>query len=528
MVEFYKKVLESLGFIVSEDGYVFINAGGGVKRTLEIGKLPLVLPTKANIDSAVELNNATGKVENVKTIFNPLSENVVKKESLVLRRIRKVITVAISGQLTIIGEALLTIAKNSNAKNNLPLSIMGFIDALSSIPVGNGIKKLVDDETVAKWGKIKGNLELTDDQERSIFRVVRVRDNDPLLKANGYYAAFTVESPIYNSLAAMVNRGKLLDVDLRNKDIGVFKELIRFMLPKLESGYLTGSDDKAPGFIAVMTLYLIVMERLNYIADELGLGEIDDMLMYPLTVTKEELAKASETYKKELEKVPEDNVLLNAQKHKSVTTRVPTATNAPVTTKVTSGGKRVVPTPDIGNALTASERNELNHLRSIAATPAHAVPSMYNPPMQPQYGMYGGNPMVPRYGVDNSMEGRAAAGTITGGGLRQPMYPQQPQYGIPQQPRYGAPQQVPVYGMSQQQQVPVYGMPQQQVPAYGVTQQMVPGYGMPQQPYPQQPMYGGIPQQQRPAPQPGGYMPPHSVGRSTVGIREASNILSGR
>lgn len=303
LIEFYTRVLASIGASCSEDGYIYV--GRGVDKIMVIvdGK-PLVLPTKEHINSLLD-KNEQGEITVIKIPYNPLNENVVKGNTLSLMRTKILIERAIAHYIAAAGELLLTIASRPELQKKTNLEINKFL-ASTNAAKNPGITKLVDDKSVAIWGKIYENSLLSDKNMASVF--LKKSGNYKNVK---YNRLAVLGLPVYEMLKEATTETPVFNTRLRNKDLTVFKLIFDFLIEdKDENDTISvGSNDpESPAFISLFKLYIRVMTRIAGVIEMLRNvnQETADTAYVNLSVTEAELDELN-MYKSELMLLPDEH-----------------------------------------------------------------------------------------------------------------------------------------------------------------------------------------------------------------------------
>ena len=444
LINFYKKVVASLGLTTTKDDFIQI-AVGDTKTTFTVNGKPLVLPTKDHIDSAVDVDD-DGRVVITKVLFNPLNEDVIKGDSVSLKKTKDIIERRLTHAFASIGELLLTLASNPALQKKTSMELNKFLMALNKADNTN-IKSVVDEKSIDLWVKIYGKSLEIDPAKGFIKLFLKKGGTD---KGTKYNRLAVAGFPILEQLQDADRDTPFFGIKLRNKDITVFKLIHEYVFNNIDDKYTmsTGSNDKeSPGFISLFNLYIQMGERLNKILS--SLGNIDqetvDNAVLDIKVTEKELEELA-MYKGELVLIPND-VELNRKKTKHQPQH-----HIPPLVLDDLNKTRQVPMQYVNEPQQVMAPVEEMDL-------AHRI-------------LYGNNiPVVPTVGSLNQQMQRPGYPNIQPM-QQQPMgYPNmQPQY---QQPMYQQPMQQPVY------QQPMYQQPMQQQPM---------GYPNMQPQY-QQPMY---------------------------------------
>lgn len=478
IIDFYKDVVLSLGLNVTDDGFVKIDIGNGKLTPLTIGGKPLVLPLKEHIDTVIE-PKSNGELDTTKVIYNPLNEDVIKLDSISLRKTKEIIDKKLAHSIAGLGELLLKLASNPDLQKKTSLEINKFLVTLKEAD-NPGIKDIVNDKSIDAWTKLYAKS-LTSTANDKILKIFLKKVGT--YKGIKYNRLCTVSLPLYEKLLEASRDTLVNGYKFRSKkDITVFRLVFKYIFQDLldENNLIViGSNDpESPGFIALMTVFIKVATRINNIVKYLK--NIDkssyDFIKFDLKITLKELGELSK-FKSELSTIPGE-LTLNRMKTKAT----PATTPTPQVKQVSSIGGIPLPIADNQPPIVKQQQEVVN--------PADVQPPELT---TEQKILYGNNmPIIP---VQSSMQPQAT---------QQQVYPpqgmQQPQQVMPpmginsirpmqQMPMQQMPaQQMPMQQMPMQQ-MPIQQM-QMQTPQYRATQQSLmqqamPQYGMPQ--YPQQP-----------------------------------------
>lgn len=308
---FYKKIITSLGLHVDDDGYVYVGEGRN-KQLMNIKGKMLALPTKANIDSMLVLNDK-GVAEVVKELYNPLRESAIKSQNESLTITKDFIEIKLGFTFYAIGELLLQIIRASNLQKNAGPDILTFLNKVGNVKT-KAIKELVDDASIDKWAKLYQKY-----SNNNTYLTIYVTKNSKTHDGTKYNRVAALDSKLYGDLLE-VNEDKTLEGEkLRTKDIAIYKAIFELLLEGIESNDNTikiGSNDvECPGFVALMTLYVTLANRLNNINNQVKFINSDQSikLEIPLEdITIEQLNNLAE-FKSELEMIPNNMVHVNKQ-----------------------------------------------------------------------------------------------------------------------------------------------------------------------------------------------------------------------
>lgn len=307
--EFYKRVLASLDVSVDE-GFLYVGEGDE-REPLKYSGAPLALPTRDHIKTTLS-EDENGKIVNVKHLYNPLDETIIKGDSVSLTMTKRLVTTRLANRLAIAGRLLLIVSENEKLQAKSSMLINQFLMRLSEAD-NPGIKKIVDESTISKWIKIY-------DQsfEKGATKILTVFvKKGGRLGTTKYHRVSTLKFPVYEELLKMDKKGAINGVQLRNKDIKVFKILFEYLVEDItdKAVVATGSMDKeAPGFISLFTQYLKIMTKIQEVIK--GVKDADqewyDAGVIDIQVDLNELSDIS-GYKKALAGIPREGDIVKSK-----------------------------------------------------------------------------------------------------------------------------------------------------------------------------------------------------------------------
>ncbi len=248
ILEYYQKLIESMGYVVNDNGDVLFETSKGEMSPIRIDGKALVLPTK-------EFQNKPDW--NAKVAFHPLSESIARGESEVIQKLQDMIRVQMWKQYTSVGETLLVMAANDTPKGGLTAAQTKILSVLAD----------ADEKTVKAFGSIisRSTTAIEEGEDRRILNLYLRRGGT----ANGerYSRQCVVSFPLYEAICAAEDSKdrKVFGVELRVKDIKVLKALHEVMLPGSDTGaYNYGTTASiAPYFVSLMGAYVNMANQLN-------------------------------------------------------------------------------------------------------------------------------------------------------------------------------------------------------------------------------------------------------------------------
>ena len=306
LIDFYKKVIESLGLIITEDGFIKMKTDSSKNSTTLVlaDKNPMVLPTREHLESLTA--DVDGETVPVKTLFNPLYEDPVKGDSSSLRKIKQIIDTNLSFATMVIVDGLLELGSDKELQKKASLSLNSFIGSLKSIRTTKA-SQVIDPTSKSNWLKLySATTKLSSD--KGIVHIYLKKGGK--LKSDKFNRLAVATFPLYKELLKVSGKPSIHGVKLRPKDVNVFKALFQYIFEGIDEAenFMFGSSDKvAPSFVALFTLYFAIAERLNSILDDLTFvdKEIRDAVKFNITLSMKAITDVSK-YQKELALIPSD------------------------------------------------------------------------------------------------------------------------------------------------------------------------------------------------------------------------------
>ena len=490
--EYYKKIINNIGLFTDDEGFIY---GGDPENKILITTLgkPLVLPTEEHVKSIFTDDPEEGIIIN-KILYNPLNEEVIKKDSESLAKTKLVVETRIALMLEVVGELLLHLASNKDLQSKTSLNLNKFLGSINDAKRAT-IKNLIDDNVINNWSKLCKASRSNGNSSIKIY-----------LKKGGvagdgvkYTRLATMSVTALEHLLKAEKDEQVLGVTLRPKDIRLFIILYNFLL-NVENKHtieLGSNSTESPGFMSLMELYINTGTRLeNLLRDLKDVAVSIESLIEPVIDMKvDELKEVdhSPIIKQELLSLPNE-IDLNRQVE----------------------AKRKT-------AIIASDLNSnLNKPRAVASNPilAEATQQVTQPVLQQVVPQQVAQPVVQQqvvqqaptnqplnYNPNTNMDPVHSILSKTGNYMqvmeKQAVNPNMINLNMMNQnmtmgqQQYVNPQQQMIYAQPQQQQM-LYTQPQQQLGYTQPQQQMM--YAQPQQQMgyaqPQQQMMYMQPQQQ--------------------------------
>jgi hypothetical protein len=423
LLDIYRSILQFAGLRANPEGYVSLKDVS--TDPVLIGGLRLVIPTNEQLRS----HNPGEKI-----VFHPLTEDIVRGESEIIKKLRVNINTRLNTNIAALGKDLLNIVASPALHARLTPEQSRLLTVV----------KDADEKTVANYlAMLMSNYKERSD--RLYVNVFLVRGGSNQKEPGRKYTRLAVVSfPFYTENAAGTI-GKC-----RVKDRETYRQLMEFMFPDIEvtDAYNYGSDSIVAPFLETLMLGSAkIAARINELVE----------LYAPFIEGHEDLMFDLDWM----------------ESFRDMTTLAPMIREIPLQ----AGNEGSIPPPTASTPVPVSntELAQQLHQMTVPASPASQIPVPVPPP-----------PRTSDAGGLNFREMAQASPNII-----PPMYP--PQY--QQQYQYQPQQQMPSWAQ-QPQPVQYQQYPPQQMNPYGQPpQQQIPTWAQPPQqpPYPQQ--MGQYPQQ---------------------------------
>lgn len=314
--DYYTKILESLELEVNKEGYIYYVTKED-KNLVTIGGLPVVLPTKE------QLNNIY-RVENNKPIlskipFNPMNEDIVKGDTKSLKLLKQHINLRLSSRILMVGSMLLQLASDNKLQENINMEITNFLVKLNE-SVSSNTKKLVDDTTIKNWTE----LCIENTKEHGGILDIYIKKKGKLGKDD--YNRITVITP------TILDE---IEEQTRKKDRQTLKIILNEILNLEDDVVSYGSNDiTAPALHSLISLYNKITENLNRLLD--GIKHVDSDY-YKKSYTEIIIPKIEEyrIFDNELRMLPSENDLTRSvTKQETVSRAYPKEAVAPIKSEI--------------------------------------------------------------------------------------------------------------------------------------------------------------------------------------------------
>lgn len=238
LTKLYAAILEGLDLNVKDDGVVVFSKGK-IEQPVGVDGKVLALPTKDVLANA-DWDEVVA--------FHPLSENIVRGESPVLKKLRTLMAGRIHRIVNELAANLMTIAADTDLHGSLSPDQSELLSNL----------KDADEKMLNALVKIIKNTSITG-SNRVINLFIKRKGK---LGDNTYARVCFLHTPILDE--SVGEDGTIYGVKLRKKDLTGIKEVYKYIFGDEE--YSTGSDSKyAPRLLSLLRTYVKIMKRLNTI-----------------------------------------------------------------------------------------------------------------------------------------------------------------------------------------------------------------------------------------------------------------------
>ena len=380
IVDFYSRVINTIGMGVDKNGFIYVGKGDA-KVILVVNNKTLVIPTKEHLKTMVE-KNEDGELEVTKVPFNPLNEDVVKGDSVSLKRTKIAVEKHLGHALASVGELLLLLGQDKTQQSKTSLDVNKFLKLINSVKTPQNSSrgnKVVDERMVENWDKLYSE---TLKSQEGIIKISLIKGG----KKDGikYNRVASLISPLYDMLLEADTETPVLGVKLRKKDIELFKQMLEYLIPGIEENRViqVASNDKvSPAFISLMKLYLTHMERYNKINRELQHinQSTADSGYIELTVTEQEIEDLS-IYKAELNTIPDEHDINRDMVKKKQTTITQIDPNVFNTAPIVKTGNPIL--DDAAMSARQTQQVVQQPYMQQPAMPAYQQPVMQQPVQQ--------------------------------------------------------------------------------------------------------------------------------------------------
>lgn len=241
IIEIYKAVFETAGWVADERGYARIEA---TNEHVLLKERMIVLPTQEHLQTP----DATRK-----WIFHPLSEYSSRGESEIIKKLKSNINTMLGARFNFLGRELLSLVAD-------PMQQKSLTPDQTSVILG--IKE-VDDKAIQNWNAMFRNF-IKIAPDRGFLNIHLRRGGE--YRGESYPRVGLTVFPFYRDMCDESYKNDAI----RKKDIETFKQLYRAILPEIdiEEAYNYGyRGTVAPFFCALMNTTAKLAQRFNELSD---------------------------------------------------------------------------------------------------------------------------------------------------------------------------------------------------------------------------------------------------------------------
>lgn len=242
----YKAILASMGCTVDNEGLVSMDISGlVVPVTVDGARLAVPTPER------LRFGDWSGTVA-----FHPLSENLVRGESPVLRVFKNLMVIRLHTVIHELLHQLTTLGFETHRHSSLSPKAQEFLSALPD----------VDKKSVEAMLEI---IEAAAPDSHSNRIVTMFVKRNGQYRGNRYSRVAVVSFPLLEQFE-QANNGTVVGVKLRRKDFHNFQNLIQYIFPDaldMDKYSAPSSSMVAPNFDALLQAFLKLARRLNYVVE---------------------------------------------------------------------------------------------------------------------------------------------------------------------------------------------------------------------------------------------------------------------
>jgi hypothetical protein len=250
LIPLYESLLAAANMISTADGFISRKVGGKSTPATIKGKR-LVLPIHEHLSNPKPAEQI---------IFHPLSENILRGESVVVEDYRNALNVKLNYTIGVLAYQLLTIATSTAEHSKLNPDQLEFLSAV----------KNADERTLEAFQKLLKAMSV--DQTTNAFVSIYLKRGG-IVDGKKYSRAGIVSFPFFEEL---VDSDTVYGVKLRIKDKETLINLMMYIFPSIDEKdhYNRGSDSDVAPFLdslmkAVMAVASAINDQVNLFADVL-------------------------------------------------------------------------------------------------------------------------------------------------------------------------------------------------------------------------------------------------------------------
>lgn len=309
--KYLKDVVGSVGIEVDENNLLLTSQG----TKIMYNTLPIAIPNMDIVNKQRIM--VGGELVQQYSIFNPFSEDDLKRNQMLVLLMRYMSAISTAGLLSGVIMMLVEVLSNEEVQSEVSTKMQSWITQLKSKVKGG----LMDKKTTKEVTKI----------------IMYLVDNNLELVKYRTSKGETIAGVKYNRLAKLDTaaveaiKEKQETIGVSDKTVTIFLSMLEFALPEMENIYAGSKHKKYPSYVSAIDVYNEVQGRINFLIKELS--EIFDMpdagLLMPLAEGTEDI----DTFSKEIDFLPNQNKI-DVPKEESMLSRLTknvTAVNNPST-----------------------------------------------------------------------------------------------------------------------------------------------------------------------------------------------------
>lgn len=280
-------VVESVGLSVDDD-LCLLNADG--VNPVMMDNLKLAIPTKANLENQNKV--VDGLVKKQYNLFNPFSEDELKKNDVLTLLQRYMSAVSSLGVLQGVMQQLVYIASNDEAHAETSTKVKMWVVSLKEELGGRNTKNVLDNKTIKGLNTIINHM-IEKGMNIITYRVARGETIAGVKYAR--VAKLDLEVVEYVKREEFAEELKIND-----KAKTVFLSMLNFILVGMEDMYNGSKSKNYPSFIALLGLYNEVQTRINYLLEDMK----DSLDLTELVMPLVDESINVEEFKSEIDNLP--------------------------------------------------------------------------------------------------------------------------------------------------------------------------------------------------------------------------------
>jgi len=307
LLEFYKALCDMIGVSIDDEGKLYMLINNDKVPYLIDGK-QAYLPTKENIKTMTDMDE-NGNIMVVKSLFNPLSENVSSGTNKSFSKVKRTLEMLLFGAVYHVGGYLLTQVANTEDEIH-DIDVIKYASLIGRTKTTS--KKIINEKTLINWKKIYDSISDKHINKKYInFRIVKGGKIDTIK----YNRVGTVEFPLGEELLSVGKDKVVIDVKLQRNDITSFLSIFEFIagdIDKVKDGIQVGSLNKlSPSMHVLLSMYMKIYESIKDICKQIEKTTDDESTknmvnLKPLPYDVANLSDIIDSFENELRKIPND------------------------------------------------------------------------------------------------------------------------------------------------------------------------------------------------------------------------------